>query len=96
MKMSEYDQNVEIWAIQFQMSREEHGRSRHEVVRPLKVTLSDIIYSSDTTIWIGWVSAYYFHANVWATTQYTLECPHERSNVWLEHSRESNRRYPDH
>ena len=46
------------------------------------------------------VMAYYFHANVWATTQHTFQCP--RTNVrkyvatWLEHSRESNRRYPYH
>ena len=42
--------------------------------------------------------AYYFHVNVWATTQHTFECPHERSKVW----RGSNirmkiiGRYPDH
>ena len=47
------------------------------------------------------VAAYYFHANVCATTQHTfdniLSLAHVRKYVltWLEHSRESSRRYPE-
>ena len=41
----------------------------------------------------------YFHANVWAMTQQTSECPtgvRKCVVTWLEHSRESKKRYPDH
>ena len=43
-------------------------------------------------------TAYYFHANVRATSQHTFERSCGRSDVcvtWLKNSRESNRRYPD-
>ena len=44
----------------------------------------------------GPVTAYYLHANVWATSQHTFECQHVQTNVvsWLKHSRVSNRPLP--
>ena len=37
-------------------------------------------YHTTITILVR-VPAYYVHANVWATTQHTFECPHERSKI---------------
>ena len=68
------------------------GMTHHIIIAPS---------GTDGHLWYNFilvgVPAYYFHANVWATSQHTFECPHFVGKyvvTWLEHSRECNRPLP--